>query len=471
MAWRFWQPTQTGNRPSLRSTVASAIYGNELFIAGGWDGKDAHNDAHAFHLDTLHWRKLHLGKGAEQSEKALPGGKRAPPQGLSFGGRMMFGFCSHEHRLFIHGGMMSTNLAVMFDDVIVLDMEKSKLSLLPTTGDGPGKIARQPMAVFQGSIYVSGGWVAKKTNEAQGLWTDGTWRLDLDTNVWTKLEVEGFTPWHRAHGCLVGVPTPTPHLLNFGGGDGDVDFDDVYKFDLATSYWSRLHNATGRSEKRSQGACALLPPSMGQAWGAFGAPHHALGIHGGFGGRKLPGTKYLKDEDMSKRASMLMLPLGGKDPRVRSGGGRGKRKPAEVLRWREMRATADGHPPARMGHVMHVVNDTLMVLFGGNGEDRKHRNDVYFGEPNKGLTVTGEHEDDWLSEEEAQRQREAAEAYELLNPGGGGEGVLLSTRRTADKKALKDAKKKKEKKARAKEKRAALAAGASSPPPLPKEEV
>ena len=41
----------------------------------------------------------------------------------------------------------------------------------------------------------------------------------------------------------------------FGGGDGDLDFDDVYAFHIPTGYWDKVTNITGPRESRSQGTC------------------------------------------------------------------------------------------------------------------------------------------------------------------------------------------------------------------------
>ena len=101
---------------------------------------------------------------------------------------------------------------------------------------------------------------------------------------WHKIEAEGFSPWARAFGCLVSMPRPSPYLYLFGGGDGNIDFDDVYALNVGTSYWERITNVTGDKGPRSQAGCSLLPLRRRGGASASGHPSFALALHGGYGG-------------------------------------------------------------------------------------------------------------------------------------------------------------------------------------------
>ena len=341
-AWRWSQPTTTGKAPTVRAGAASGIQDGQLIILGGWDGKTAFTDAYALNLETLKWRSLSP-RGDGTMELRIFFGRAVSPNGV----------------LYVHGGAKPTNLNEMYHDVMSFDARTSVLRKVRVKGDDPGPIMRQSLAIMNGYMYSFGGFDGKK-------WTDTTHRLDLDAEdeggarrgfaKWERLEVTGFAPYPRSFACLVAWPQPQPRLLLHGGGDGDTDFAASYVFRTQDLYWERLTNVSNATVALSQHGCDMVPAS--RAGGEM-----ALALHGGYGGIRAEG----RGESGERQHKLWLLRLGSTE-----------------WRWTEPRAVGQPKTKGRMGHAMHAVNSSLLVVWGGSiGEGGKHLNDVLFAVPNK----------------------------------------------------------------------------------------
>ena len=342
MAWRFTQVDVVGKQPPPRHMHASAVIDGALYVVGGQHRLDVLQDAWTLRIDDrpYEWRKLKLQKAGRLLKH-----------------RIFFAHAAYGNKLYLSGGANNQNMSEVFDDILVLDTETESLSTLETEAEGmpsPPRLSRHSMAAMGGSLWMVGGWDGVE-------WLDTTYRLDLyaPTPRWTQLDADGFVPWRRSHGCLVPSPTAANTLLLFGGGDGDSDFDDVYYLytrlpgDTQQGYWGRVGNVTGKTEKRTQMGCGVLPPASRREGGkqqhetgpggfaqgggnkAAAEEAHSLAIHGGYGGggegRRL------------QKLSLLSLGPG-----------------SAPWAWRELR-TSGKLPAARMGHTLHAVNSTLML--------------------------------------------------------------------------------------------------------------
>ena len=343
-------------------------------MVGGSSGSDAFDDAYALHMDALRWRRLQLRTRG----------------GAALSRRIMFGHAALDGTLYLHGGADPTNLAALYSDLLALDLEDEMLVTVPTAGVGPPSsgLARHAMAATEGSLWVVGGWQGSA-------WLPDAFRLDLgpflargEPAVWRRIQGDGFTPWARAHSCLVAAPLPRPQLLLYGGGDADQDFDDAYALDTTTHYWERLSDVDGPRMALSQAACALIAmpaalrsreegsvlqnatmqtlapvpahlASSKDGSGATRSTSFSLAVHGGYGGAI--GTP-------SRHDALRLLHWGRDDGRV-------------TRRWTVPHVSGSA-PVARMGHCLHVLNSSSLVLFGGSADDRR-LNDVLIGTPNR----------------------------------------------------------------------------------------
>ena len=354
MAWRWTALQPAGTAPAPRAGFASAVIDGSLFVAGGWDGQTAFEDAFALDLASLRWRTLSLRGEA------------------TFARRIMFGHAAAEdgRHLYVHGGTDPQNLNTIRGDLFAFDVIRGTLKNIPLSGDGPPALSRHSVAAMQGSLWVFGGWDGRAK-------LDGAYRLRLtgsETNEdrrpsaarWERLLPSGFVPYPRSDACL--LPTPRlwwPNLLLFGGGDGDFDFGDLYVLHTETGYWQRLHNVSSDSPGLSQAGCALLGTPLGAS--------AVLAVHGGYGG---PAER---PKDSKRQDALRLLTLGSRQPQS-----------VELLPltpWASPRAVR-APALARMGHAVHAVNESCLLVFGGNGEREegfgaRYLNDVALAVPNR----------------------------------------------------------------------------------------
>lgn len=358
-AWRWHTPATTGKAPAERAGTAAMVHENSLYVLGGWDGKTAFDDGFAYNIDTHKWRKLHVRPQTGAATKYYPQGD------VTLKGRIFFGAVGLNGVLYVHGGCEVTNLNDMHDDVLAFEPQSGVLRRLRTEGEGPGYLARNVIVARGNALWVVGGWTGKR-------WTNEVYRLDLPVfsgadaaAVWSPVRTTGFAPHARSHHCLYALPKPRErYLMMIGGGDGDMDFDDVYTLDVPNRYWHRVTNTSGDARiVQSSAGCSLMPlaPEKGRPTGGL-----AVAMHGGFGGPILDRDNHERMTDLR----MLILDDG------RSGG-----KESEAWKWTRLKV-AGNSPPARMNHFMHVVNDSLVIYFGGSTRG-KHFNDVVYGTPNK----------------------------------------------------------------------------------------
>ena len=340
MAWRWSALPTHGTAPAPRTAFASALFDGALIIAGGWDRSTAFDDMHALNLKTASWQ-------------AVPAFSPSP-----FANRILFAHASVEGSIYVHGGTSADNMGAVRDDLFRIDVAEERWEALATEGDGPGSVARHSMAAMGGSLWCFGGWDG-------GSFLEGAFRLRLGHTsspaagaVWERLEVRGLAPHARAHASLVPAPW-SHHLLLFGGGDADYDFGDLYALDVQTLRWKRFDAQSG-GPALSQPGYALLPERGGSG---------SLAIHGGFGGGA--------ESEPTRQDAFHLLPLLPPDDgrHVRAG------------RWASPRAL--GEPPvARMGHALLAVNESCLLVFGGNADrsiaySGDHLNDVIVAVPER----------------------------------------------------------------------------------------
>ena len=154
--------------------------------------------------------------------------------------------------------------------MLALDPVHQTLSRVPARGDNPGPVARLACAAMEDSLYAFGGWDGRA-------WLDSLHRLDLSTRRWAIIAASGFTPWKRAHACLLAAAaSSTRWLFLHGGGDAHRDFDDMYALDVQGGYWARISNASGADPvagaRNAHGRALRLAPGLrAVGWGGSSA--------------------------------------------------------------------------------------------------------------------------------------------------------------------------------------------------------
>ena len=331
-------------KPAPRASYASTVHEGSLYIVGGWNGEFAFTDGFSLDVESLHWHKLSIRPDASLLTNLI-----------------LFASTAIDGTIYIHGGTSITNLADEKDDVLIFSIESSTLSRLQTTGTGPGPLSRHALAGHGNKLWVFGGAAGRMGNFVNDLY-----ELELHfngaDNKWHRREASGFVPYPRGMHCAIALPRS--YLVVTGGGDIERDFSDVYALDLRSNHWQRMHSVGGAAGL-SQAACALLTSSSVARKRRHDQRtiYSRLVVHGGFG-------TGAGDEPEVVQNATRVLPLTGMASAARF-----------LPAWQWVMPFHGGEPPSpRMGHALHPVNASCVVLFGGKSGDG-HLNDVSMGVP------------------------------------------------------------------------------------------
>ncbi|KAJ8653884.1 hypothetical protein O0I10_010451 [Lichtheimia ornata] len=175
--------------------------------------------------------------------------------------------------------------------------------------------------VVQDHLYVFGGSDAKRCFNTLHV-------LDMETMTWSKPSVSGKPPPpSRAHSMTLVERRLDGRMQRdlyvFGGGDGPHYFNDVYKFDIGTSYWSKVETVGKPPIPRRAHTASL--------WG-----NKLVIFGGGDGGHALNDVHTL---DLAQ------------DP----------------PQWKQLDPTGT-RPPQRGYHTTTLVKDKLVVYGGSDGK-------------------------------------------------------------------------------------------------------
>jgi hypothetical protein len=140
----------------------------------------------------------------------------------------------------------------------------------------PGSMSGQTMVCFGRSAYIFGGY-----DEGQAL--ADCFSFDLDTLVWTKLDVCGDVPDPRtSHSAAVDHTKGKMYILcGSGSAFGHTNLGDIYCLDLRLRMWSKM-NLTGDE----------ITPRYGQSTVLF---HDKLYLFGGTFGREFSQEMFMID--------------------------------------------------------------------------------------------------------------------------------------------------------------------------------
>ena len=113
-------------------------------------------------------------------------------------------------------------------------------------GAGPPGRARHSEAYGEGSVWIFGGRVRAGTSGPYQIFND-LWRFDVESRVWSQVTPSNQPPPSRYNSGLVYDPS-TRSLWTFGGNVSGSSLNpdaanDLWRFDIETSAWSRIGNS------------------------------------------------------------------------------------------------------------------------------------------------------------------------------------------------------------------------------------
>ncbi|KAF1776332.1 Kelch-type beta propeller [Phytophthora cactorum] len=229
-----WSQVQTrGALPPRRSGALGVVHESDMFIFGGYDGRDGNyfNDLYYFNFDEQRWSQMpsvvedrpeartdHI-MVLHSSSTALE-----PTAGQGSVPSRRFGHSGVVHtetnRLIVFGGWDGRDT---LNDLYEYSFVTNEWRKLETTGNSPPHRYRHTAVIFGDNMFVFGG-VDKTHSRFNDLQ-----RLDLVTNTWSEVCTTGSIPSSRTFHRAVVVDSKM-YLL--GGYDGTDRLQDLYSIDI-----------------------------------------------------------------------------------------------------------------------------------------------------------------------------------------------------------------------------------------------
>ncbi|RLN98277.1 hypothetical protein BBJ28_00003559 [Nothophytophthora sp. Chile5] len=202
-----WSQVQTrGSLPPRRSGALGVVHENEMFIFGGYDGRDGNyfNDLFYFNFDSQRWDQM----PSVAEDRPEP--------------RTDHIMVLHSSSIYIFGGY---NGSSRFNDLCGYDIVAKRWSQLQTAGVVPSRRFGHSGVVHNATnrLIIFGGWDGRDT-------LNDLFEYNFVTNEWRKVETSGNSPPHRYRHTAVIFGD---NMFVFGGVDKTHSrFNDLQRLDL-----------------------------------------------------------------------------------------------------------------------------------------------------------------------------------------------------------------------------------------------
>jgi len=189
-----------GHKPSLRTDHSCCIFGPNLFIFGGFDGKSRFQDLFRYNIDDKCWI-------------SIPDGDNTPM------GRFGHSACMYQTSMFIFGGWNGHDT---LDDLAEFSTSTMQWFNVPGRGEVPLSRYRHSCVVYGCCMFVFGG-----VDKRQARFND-LFQFNFDDRSWTHINVNGDPPSARTFHRAVMY---SGYMFILGGFDG-TRRNDMYKIPL-----------------------------------------------------------------------------------------------------------------------------------------------------------------------------------------------------------------------------------------------
>lgn len=235
----------SSSSPSARSLHASAVWRDQLFIFGGYDGTSRRNDFYSFHFKHKMWTRIdeRVGHAPLQGDSnanvngaqdlfpdIIHGQVRGqPPSPRDRHSAIVYG-----NGFYVFGGFDGH---ARVNDLYKYDIDENVWSrIIPSTMSTgiPTPRHSHSAVVYQNAMYIFGGY--------DGSYSCNVYKYDFLNNVWTSVNTVGRIPRARYRAtCVVYNDTMIIH----GGHDGTRHLSDTHVLDMNTKCWTSLANVRG----------------------------------------------------------------------------------------------------------------------------------------------------------------------------------------------------------------------------------
>ncbi|KAG9409492.1 Kelch domain-containing protein 10 [Aphanomyces cochlioides] len=278
-----WTKLQvSGTKPPVRSGHSSVVVNGVMYVFGGYNEGNCHNDLYAFNLVHHHWTKLeHKGgivpdgrashawcASTDQTKLYLFGGSGPHWGQTNMGKLLQYCLVTHEwsvvptsgthpppgygqslvaidNKLYLFGG---TSGHIYVNDMYVFDELQHTWTCMVTHGPKPSPRYKHQAVVVGSAMYIIGGGLYDPPKGNIDMF-----KYDTLTATWSPVTCQGDIPRSRiAHTVSFFAPTASsPRFIMFGGRDeSGIRMNELCQFDVDSSTWSRLEDDTNAPDAR-----------------------------------------------------------------------------------------------------------------------------------------------------------------------------------------------------------------------------
>ncbi|EAR86286.2 kelch motif protein (macronuclear) [Tetrahymena thermophila SB210] len=198
----------TGTKPSARENNGAVVYQNKLYIYGGYDGVSWFKDFYSFDFATYEWTRLPI-QGDEPTQ--------------SFG----FASGSHENSFAIFGGFEGQN---WLNDYFEYNFTTSKWKKVELKGSVPSERSCPSYCSKDEYLYVFGGY--NGIDKLQDFY-----RINMKKGKSIFIQQKGSIPSPRYFHSQIYY---SDKIFLFGGYNGQVRLNDLYEFNVNTNKWTKI---------------------------------------------------------------------------------------------------------------------------------------------------------------------------------------------------------------------------------------
>mmetsp|Transcript_41978 Transcript_41978/g.164492 ORF Transcript_41978/g.164492 Transcript_41978/m.164492 type:complete len:584 (-) Transcript_41978:1052-2803(-) len=219
--------------PIARAEHSAVVYGNQLIVFGGYDGKKKLNDTYSFNFLMSEWTRL------DETEGNVPN-RRCKHASVVYGKKM-----------YVLGGfqcVQGANFALT--DLHAFDCEERIWSSILMRGQVPGSLQGHKAVVCEDSMYIIGGKLKPKPVEGvDGICSElnqELWQYRFNVNVWSIVPYAGTLPKPRQLHAAVMIPSSENRVsvYVFGGTDRlkSTYYDDLHVLESPRSPVNSLNH-------------------------------------------------------------------------------------------------------------------------------------------------------------------------------------------------------------------------------------
>eukprot|EP00238_Polyblepharides_amylifera_P015327 CAMPEP_0196599450 /NCGR_PEP_ID=MMETSP1081-20130531/94863_1 /TAXON_ID=36882 /ORGANISM="Pyramimonas amylifera, Strain CCMP720" /LENGTH=2090 /DNA_ID=CAMNT_0041925221 /DNA_START=417 /DNA_END=6689 /DNA_ORIENTATION=+ len=220
-----WSAVSTkGTAPPSRNTESSIIYGDKLYMVGGFGTSP--EDKLVWHFD---FAKSRWGSTEPWGSARLPTRK--------------------DHSMVLHGDTVyafgGRSGAVVFSDMWAYDIGDNAWSTVDA-GNGPSPVFSHSAAVYKDTMYVFGGF-------SEGAASKETWGFNFVMGKWMDL-----TPVHSPSARFSHtLAVEDDSMFLYGGATMTTTLEDTWKYDFDYNIWTEIKSSSNLGDKSQRSELGL----------------------------------------------------------------------------------------------------------------------------------------------------------------------------------------------------------------------